>query len=279
VAVKVLHPYLVDRKGMRERFQREAVVLGRMSGEHVAKVIECGATRDGQEFIVMEHLAGEDLATRLKRRGSLALEEIVPLAQKIATALEAAHAAGVVHRDLKPENVFLLDGTDEVRLLDFGIARFQEGDGLTMTMELLGTPGYMAPEQVRGDRAQIGPHTDVFALGAIVYRALTGESAFPSRAPASAVYEALHMTPRPPSSVSPGLPEDVDHVVALALAKRTADRYATPLLFARELQMAMEGSLDEGTRVSARKLAPSDTVDQLRPASGRGAERSTAAAH
>jgi serine/threonine-protein kinase len=279
VAVKVLHPYLADRKGMRERFQREALLLGRISAAHVAKVIECGATADGQEFIVMEHLAGEDLGTRLKRRASFPLAELVSLVDRIALALEAAHAAGVVHRDLKPENVFLLEGTDDVRLLDFGIARFQEGDGLTMTMELLGTPGYMAPEQVRGERREIGPHTDVFALGAIVYRALTGESAFPSRAPASAVYEALHLTPRPPSSVNPDLPEDVDHVLALALAKNSTDRYGTPLRFVRELRMAMEGSLDEATRVSARKLAPGDTVDQVRPASGRGIERSSAAAH
>jgi serine/threonine-protein kinase len=269
VAVKVLHAHLVDRKGMRDRFHREALLLARISEAHVAKVLECGATADGHEYIVMEHLSGEDLGTRLRRRGTFPTTELVDLVDKIAIALEAAHAAGVVHRDLKPENVFLLEGSDEVRLLDFGIARFQEGDGLTVTMELLGTPGYMAPEQVRGDPREIGPHTDVFALGAIVYRALTGNNAFPSRAPASALYEALHWSPPPPTSVRPDLPEDVDHVLALALAKRRADRYARPWRLAHELRLAVLGALDEASRVSARNLAPAVTVDQVRPTPAR----------
>ncbi len=257
VAVKVLHQHLVDRRHMRERFRREADLLTRISDAHVAKVHECGVTADGQEFIVMEHLAGEDLATRLRRRSTLPLAEIVPLLEKIAVALEAAHAIGVVHRDLKPENVFLLRGTDAVRLLDFGIARYQEqeGEGLTLTMEVLGTPGYLAPEQVRGDAREIGPHTDVFALGAIVYRAITGKSAFPSRAPAAAVYEALHHSPPPPSTVKPGVPVDVDDVLALALAKRWTQRYARPSLFVHDLALAAGGALGDGPRASARGLS------------------------
>src|SRR5258706_2556922 len=130
---------------------------------------------------------------------------VVPLLEAFYAGSQASHAVGVVDRDLKPENVFLLhDGG--VRLLDFGIARLQEGGdageavGLTLTAELLGTPGYMAPEQARGDTKLIGPHTDVFALGAIVYRAITGKSPFPSRAPAAAVYEALHLVPPRPTS-------------------------------------------------------------------------------
>ncbi len=140
---------------MRERFRREAELLARISGAHVAQVYECGATPEGDEYIVMDRLAGEDLATRLRRCASLPLNELVPLVNKIAAALEAAHAAGVVHRDLKPENVFLMQGTDSVRLLDFGIARFQEGEGLTLTMEVLGTPGYLTPEQVSGDGTRV----------------------------------------------------------------------------------------------------------------------------
>src|SRR5439155_26317146 len=100
---------------------------------------------------------GEGLAAVLRRREKLPLAELVPLVERIATSLEAAHAAGIVHRDLKPQNVFLLDGTGEVRLLDFGIARLQEGEGMTLTSELLGTAGHMAPEQARGG-AEIGPY-------------------------------------------------------------------------------------------------------------------------
>jgi len=154
--------------------------------------------------------------------------------------------------------VFLLrDGG--VRLLDFGIARLQEGEGsegvgLTLTAELLGTPGYMAPEQARGDAQQIGPHTDVFALGAILYRAITGKSPFPSRAPAAAVYEALHLVPQRPTSLVAELPPDVDHVLAIALAKGCADRYARPALLAKQLRRASEGGLSEADHASARLL-------------------------
>jgi tRNA A-37 threonylcarbamoyl transferase component Bud32 len=263
VAVKVLHAYLADRGAMRERFRREAVLLERVSHGHTAKVRDCGATPDGQEWIAMEYLTGEDLATRLRRRGALPLQELLPIVEGIASALEAAHAAGIVHRDLKPENVFLLDGTDDVRLLDFGIARFQESEGLTLTLELLGTPGYMAPEQVRG--MGIGPPVDVFALGAIVYRALTGKCAFPARAPAAAIYEALHLTPPRPSSVRPELPDDVDYVVTLALAKRTEDRYAHPSQLAEALRRAAEGALDEASRASARGLDQAVTLNEMRP--------------
>ena len=249
---------------MRERFRREAELLTRISEAHVAKVYECGVTADGQEYIVMDRLSGEDLATRLRRRVFLPLGEFVTLAERIAVALEAAHAVGVVHRNLKPENVFLLQGSDSVRLLDFGIARFQEAEGLTLTMEVLGTPGYLAPEQVRGNAREIGPHTDVFALGAIAYRALTGKCAFPSRAPAAAVYESLHLTPRPPSSLKQELSEDVDDVIALALAKLWTQRYARPTLFARDLSLAAGGVLGEGPRASARNLTPAITVVEAR---------------
>jgi serine/threonine-protein kinase len=209
-------------------------------------------------------LRGEDLATVLRRHGRLPLDEVVALVEKIAAALEAAHAAGVVHRDLKPENVFLLNGHGDVRLLDFGIARLQEGDGLTLTTELLGTPGYMAPEQARGDATEIGPHTDVFALGSIVYRTLTGKCPFPSRATAAAVYEALHLTPPPASRIASELPEDVDLVIALAMAKSRADRYARPEQLARALRLAAQGALDETSRASGRRLVPMEEDNDTR---------------
>jgi serine/threonine-protein kinase len=255
VAVKVLHIHLIDEHEIRERFRREALLVARIPGSHVPRVLECGTTAEGQQFIVMEYLRGEDLAAVLRRRRQLPLDELVHLVGKIAVSLEAAHAVGVVHRDLKPQNVFLLDGSHDVRLLDFGIARLQEGDGLTLTTELLGTAGYMAPEQARGGTDEIGPHTDVFALGSIVYRALTGKCAFPSRSTAAAVYEALHLIPPPPSSLVSGLPEDIDDVVALALAKRIGDRYARPTQLACDLAAAAQGALDEPARERAHRLA------------------------
>jgi serine/threonine-protein kinase len=255
VAVKVLHVHLVDQAEMRERFRREALLVDRIPAQHVARVLEGGATVDGQLFIVMEYLRGEDLGSLFRRRGQLELDELVPLVDKMAVALEAAHAAGVVHRDLKPQNVFLVDGSGEVKLLDFGIARLNEGDGLTLTSELLGTAGYMAPEQARGASAEIGPHTDVFALAAIVYRALCGVAPFPSRSTAAAVYETLHLVPAPPSRLIAGLGEDVDHVLTIGLAKRSSERYARAPLLARDLRAAASSALDERSRARARKLS------------------------
>jgi predicted Ser/Thr protein kinase len=255
VAIKVLHAHLCDQVEARERFRREASLASRLPITLVPEVIEYGTTADGMDYIVMEYLRGEDLACMLERRGRLPIDEVIRIIDKIAAALEAAHAVGIVHRDLKPENVFLGDEGDDVRLLDFGIARLREGDGLTLATELLGTPGYIAPEQARGDASQIGPHTDVFALGSIAYRALTGRCAFPSRQTYAAAYEAMHLTPVPPSSLVHGLEEDVDHVIALALAKTCADRYPRPSWFAEGLRLAAHAALDATSRASARRLA------------------------
>jgi serine/threonine protein kinase len=167
VAVKVLHSHLAEQNDMRERFRREAMLVARVPGAHVPQVLECGVLAGGQQYIVMEYLRGEDLGAVLRRRGRLDLPEVVTMVERISASLEAAHGAGVIHRDLEPQNVHILDESGEVRLLDFGIARLLESDGLTLASELIGTAGYMAPEQARGAGDEIGPHTDVFALGAI----------------------------------------------------------------------------------------------------------------
>jgi len=271
VAIKVLHAQHGDLPEMRERLRREAAVLARLPGELVARAIEFGTTPDGCDYIVMERLRGEDLAAHLRRRGRLPAAEVADLLDRMTTALEAAHQAGVVHRDLKPQNVFL-DDDGQLRLLDFGLSRLEEStDDLTRTAAVLGTAGYLAPEQARGHGDDIGPHTDVFALGAILYRALTGENAFPSRNYAAALMEALELHPPPPSTVAPGIPGDVDHVIALALAKRIGDRYRSASALAGDFRRAVNGTLDEETRSRARLLAPAG--------SGRGLDATLSAAH
>jgi serine/threonine-protein kinase len=212
----------------------------------------------------MELLRGEDLGTLLRRRGKLPAAELLPIIDQLAVGLESAHAAGVVHRDLKPQNVFLVGNGGDVRvkLLDFGVARLIEGSELTRSAMLIGSPGYLAPEQAVSELGEVGPRADVFALGTITYRALTGHSAFPARTPAAAVYEAVHVDPPPPSALERSLPRDVDIVIALALAKKPTQRYTTPGELARDLRAAFAGTLSETTRDRA------DAIDRRRSAPG-----------
>lgn len=268
VAIKVLRPQLSDVPRMLERFQREAGLAARIPGAHVPEVLGTGMA-DGYHYIAMEYLRGEDLGALLRRR-DLGRGELVPIVNRIAEALDAAHDAGIVHRDLKPANVFLIEdeqGERRVRLLDFGISRLLEGSaGLTATEMVLGSPGYLAPEQAKGDPTALGPHTDVFALGAIVYRALTGKDAFPSRDIASAVHEALFVQPAAPSTIVPSLPTDVDLVLRLALAKRPDRRYARASELAADLEAALASTLGASSRVRAEAFEPTPTIEAPMPA-------------
>ncbi len=256
VAVKVLHAHLHDDATMLERFRREAEAAQRVAA-HAPELFEIGSSpEDGTRYIVMERLEGEDLGAYLRRRGVLPPAEVADLVDKLATVLEAAHGAGVVHRDLKPQNVYLVRGTTTLKLLDFGISRLSDTPtGATLThAAVVGSPGYLAPEQARGASAEIGPHTDVFALGAICYRALTGVEAFPGRTPASAIYEALQRDPPPPSQLAPALPAAVDAVLALALAKAPTQRYHRAGELATDLRLALAGTLPEAVIARARAL-------------------------
>jgi predicted Ser/Thr protein kinase len=254
VAVKVLYAHLCGDDDLA-RFRREAAIAAKLPPEHVAQVLEIGRCRDnGHNYLAMELLRGEDLGTLLRRRGTLTAKELLPIVDQLAAGLASAHAAGVVHRDLKPQNVFLIGSGNDVRvkLLDFGVARLIDGSELTRSAMLIGSPGYLAPEQAVSELGEVGPRADVFALGAIIYRALTGHSAFPARTPAAAVYEAVHVDPPPPSSLDASLPRDVDVVLALALAKKPAQRYATPGELARDLRAAFSGTLADAPTLAQR---------------------------
>jgi hypothetical protein len=263
VAVKVLFAHLHESTGALERFRREAEVVAKLPRHLVAPVVAVGETGDGLHYLVMELLRGEDLGARLRRRGRISLGEVLPIVDRLCEALTAAHALGVVHRDLKPGNVFLVDNdaVGPVRLLDFGISRMMESPShvaLTQTSMVLGTPGYLAPEQVAPRVGAVGPATDLFALGALVHRALTGENAFVANNPAQAAYAALNVQPPPPSKLRPDLPAGVDDVVALALAKRLEDRYADAAAFARDLRAASSGTLDADVHARARRAHTHD---------------------
>jgi tRNA A-37 threonylcarbamoyl transferase component Bud32 len=257
VAVKVLHGHLITHDTMLERFRREAGLAGRVPSRHTARILGVGTDRElHTHYIAMEYLRGEDLGAFLRRRGTLSPDELVPIARAIAAALDAAHAVGVIHRDLKPQNVFLVRTGDsaerafDVRLLDFGMSKLVDNPDsqdtqLTQVNAVLGTIGYMAPEQALGRVADVGAAADVFSFAAIVYRALTGRLPFQAGDVLGAIREVAHVQPPAPSSLAPGLHPHVDAVIAIGLAKAIADRYASASVFVDDLEAASRGKLRE----------------------------------
>jgi serine/threonine protein kinase len=223
VAVKVLRPQFAADPDFLARFEREARHAARLSHPHLVTVFDCGV--DGQmPFIVMELVAGPTLRQVLDEVGWLPAGEAVRIAAAVCEALEVAHAAGVVHRDIKPANIVLADG-GEVKVLDFGIARADDGRGATRTQAVLGTAAYLSPEQASGQQA--GPQSDLYALGCVLFEMLTGTPPFSADTTVGLAYQQVHDDPGPPSARRPGLPGRLDQITARLLAKDPAGRPAS----------------------------------------------------
>ena len=221
VAVKVLGGRNVREM---ERFSAEAVLLAELRHSGIVRYVSHGSLPEGELFLVMEWLEGEDLSDRLAR-GRLPLDEAIRLARRVADALGAAHARGIVHRDVKPSNVFLPRGdVDEAKLLDFGIARLGYGRTLaTRTGTLLGTPGYMAPEQAQG-RKDVDARADVFSLGAMLFECLTGRPAFASEQLMATLSRILFEEPPRVRTIRSETPAALDLLVSSMLCKDPAGR-------------------------------------------------------
>jgi hypothetical protein len=220
VAVKVLSDMQSQRT---ERFAREATVLAGLSHPGIVRYISHGVTSSGALFLAMEWVDGEVLKTRLQR-GPLPVGEAVTLATRVAEALAAAHACGIVHRDLKPSNLILPGGRiDQVKILDFGIAQRVDTTRLTQTGMMIGTPGYMAPEQARAG-GQIDARADVFALGCVLFHCLTGAPAFDGDSTAVILAKILFGVAPRVSELWPEVPRDLDALVAQMLSKEPALR-------------------------------------------------------
>jgi tetratricopeptide (TPR) repeat protein len=220
VAVKVLSE---ARDHRTARFEREVELLSELSHPGIVRYISHGAMPSGELFLVMEWLDGEDLKGRLER-ASLTMIEAVTLATRVAEALGAAHAHGIVHRDLKPSNLFLPNGPiEQVKVLDFGIAQKAGRTQLTQTGTMIGTPGYMAPEQARNHGA-IDARVDVFALGCVLFQCLTGTPAFEGDTAVAILGKILFGEAPRVSALWSEVPEDLDALVAQMLSKDPALR-------------------------------------------------------
>ncbi len=283
-AVKILSRDLARQKDQMERFRREAEITSELGHPNIVEVVDFNLTVDGTAFIVMELLRGENLSERLDRDERLGLARTMKYLQEVASALEAVHDAGIVHRDLKPSNLFVRqrdDGTESVKLLDFGISKVTGKNTLTGD-DLLGTPYYMSPEQAQGRQYMVDHRTDVFSMGAILYRMLSGQRPFEADSVPALLYAIVHV-PAPPLHLTEArIPRKISEVVEVAMAKEPGHRYSSMMALSRAFTAAVENAntvcgrsptktypaargepLAEGTPSSGPGAANSDSV--LRP--------------
>jgi serine/threonine protein kinase len=235
VALKFLLPAHVANPEAVERFAREARASAQLRNEHVCRVSDVDAFADGSPYIVMELLDGLDLASILKRTGPLPVATACNYALEACLGVAEAHALGIVHRDLKPANLFLTkrpDGRPLIKVLDFGIAKASSDRGfdLTQTSVVLGSPGYMSPEQLRSSR-QVDPRSDIWGIGVILYELVSGRPPF-TGATITELALRIAMDPPPPLHTTP---PEFEAVVARCLAKEPDDRYADLARLARAL--------------------------------------------
>lgn len=243
VVVKFLAHALVHDEPSRARFSREAAAASQVKSPHVVQTHDHGVTADGQPFIVMELLEGEDLGRRLNRERRLPPRDVALIVSQVCKALSRAHDRGVVHRDVKPDNIFLCDvgeGDIFVKVLDFGIAKraTEEPTGATVTGQAIGTPSFMSPEQLVGAK-EVDHRADLWSLGVVTYRALTGERPFAGGTIGAAAI-SIHTQPHPiPSHKNPELPAAFDAWFEKACAKDVDARFQS----ARELADALNEAL------------------------------------
>ncbi|WP_246356776.1 serine/threonine-protein kinase [Pyxidicoccus fallax] len=242
-AVKVLHPHLADNREMLQRFVREARVVNQIRHPNVVDIHDFGLLRDGRPYLVMELLPSRTLSHVLREQGRLSPERVLAYLLPVCAALEAVHRAGVVHRDLKASNVAVLSEGNElprVKLLDFGIAKFIRPEpgfgGLTVAGQRLGSLHAMAPEQLRGD--PIGPATDIYALGVLLYQLLTATHPFHAHDPVELEMLHLEMPPPKPSERVPMSPA-LDAVVLRCMEKDASRRYPDVASFLAALRDAV----------------------------------------
>jgi tRNA A-37 threonylcarbamoyl transferase component Bud32 len=219
-AVKVMNPALASDPTTRERFRREAKSTQTLAHPNVIEIFDQGETPDGTTYIVMELLAGKTLA-ELTDAGAVPLPRALPIMIQISRGIARAHDLGVVHRDLKPENIFIVrrpfDGSDLVKILDFGIAKARGDTRLTNAGELFGTPQYLAPERITG--GETGPSVDLYALGVIFFEMATGKLPFEASDPTTFLIKHMKEKPPPPRAIDPRLPEKLDTLIVQLLEK------------------------------------------------------------
>lgn len=252
VALKVVAGLGLLDASAADRLRREVSTARKISHPNVVRLHDLGE-ENGLLFLSMEYVAGESLAARLRRVGTIPAAQLTPLAEQLCAGLAAAHAAGVVHRDLKPANI-LLTGDRTVKIIDFGIARPLAAAGMTATNMVIGTPEYMAPEQVRG--GAVDQRTDVYALGAVLYQALTGRPPFTGESPIAIGVAHCQDPVTPPRQLRPEVPPAWEAIVLRALDKRPETRFQS----VQELREALSSTYTDSDAPTWHGPAPTVRV-------------------
>lgn len=230
VAVKIILPEFAARSEFIQRFTNEAKAAARIQSDHITRVTDVGTTTDGISYLVMEMLEGEDLGSVLAREGPQSVERAIHWMIQTLVGLADAHSAGIVHRDLKPANLFLARRAgkpDRIKICDFGISKmtFEASGGITKTNSMLGSPAYMAPEQLRSSRT-VDHRADIWSIGVILYEILSGATPFDGDNVGAVFAAILETDPMPLSSIIPDLPENIDQAVLKCLRRRVDERFA-----------------------------------------------------
>jgi len=249
VALKLLNPSFGRTQELRERFHREARAAAALQHPNIVTVYDLGES-DGQLFIAMELVEGRDLSDLIAVRAPLPLEHKLDLVVELLQGLGYAHARGVIHRDIKPSNVRIAsDG--RVKIMDFGIARLQNADHTGSGGVIVGTPSYMAPEQITN--GEITPATDVFAAGCLLYELLTYERPFEAETVHGVFYQVLSTTPKPLRTVAPSIPASLERVTLKAMAKTPSERFATADDF-RSTLLGIRHALSDPTTTTTERI-------------------------
>lgn len=238
VALKILKNQYAENHEFVDRFRREARSAAALNHPNIVSVYDRGSSEDGTYYIVMEYVPGGTLKERILREGPLDPSTVVELGSQIARALAAAHEKGVIHRDVKPQNV-LLTNTGDAKVTDFGIARAANATTTSQSNIILGTVGYMSPEQAKGEPVDF--QSDLYSLGVVLYEMLTGELPYSAQDPVALAMQHVNEPPRSPKEAKSEVPEALDTLTVKLLAKKPEDRYASAAALADDLERVRSG--------------------------------------
>jgi serine/threonine protein kinase len=257
VAVKVLLPQFSSEAQMLVRFKREIKLARSITHENVCKIFDLGEA-EGTKYITMEFIEGQSLESLLKKQRKLNIADGVRIINQITDALVTFHKKGIIHRDLKPSNI-MINPEGKVYIMDFGIAKSVESDELTRTGDSVGTPAYMAPEQIAGEK--VDSRADLYSLGVIIYQMFTGQRVFEADTPYTLALKQLKDQPQRPREINPQLPESIEKIILKCLKKNPEERYQSAVEIINDFKKA--SSVFQTATLDLKETAPTEDLKIL----------------